>query len=50
MNYIVVILQDNEYARLECSTLEEAQNVKRSFVNYGKCQDVKIEHQFGVEE
>jgi hypothetical protein len=43
MKYTVVILQDNEYARLECDTLEEAQSVKRSFINYGKCQEVKIE-------
>lgn len=45
MKYTVVILQDNEYARLECDTLEEAQRVKRSFINYGKCQEVKIEIQ-----
>jgi len=50
MTYTVVILQDNEYARLECATLEEAQRVHRSFVNYGKCQEVKIEQHFGVEE
>ena len=43
MNYTVVILQDNEYARLECNTLEEAQSVRRSFVNYGKCQEITIE-------
>ena len=50
MTYTVVILQDSEYARLECATLEEAQGVKRSFVNYGKCQEVTIEEHFGVEE
>jgi hypothetical protein len=50
MNYTVVILQDNEYARLDCTTLEEAQDIKRSFVNYGKCQEVKIEEHFGVKE
>ena len=43
MKYEVVILQDNEYARLECATLEEANQVKQSFVNYGKCQEVTIE-------
>ncbi len=43
MNYAVVILQNNEYARLECASLEEAQQVRRSFVNYGKCQEVTIE-------
>jgi hypothetical protein len=43
MNYVVVILQDGEYARLECTTLEEAQRVRQSFVNYGKCQEVTIE-------
>jgi hypothetical protein len=44
MRYTVVILQDGEYARLECDTLEEAQLVKQSFVNYGKYQEVVIEH------
>ena len=43
MKYAVVILQDKEYARLECATLEEAQQVKQSFVNYGKYQEVTIE-------
>lgn len=43
MNYTVVILQNDEYARLECETLEEAQRVQRSFVNYGKCQEITIE-------
>ena len=41
--YQVVIVQDGEVARLDCETLEEAQNVRRSFVNYGKCQEVTIE-------
>lgn len=50
MNYTVVILQDNEYARLECATLEEAQRVHQSFVNYGKCQEVKIKQHFGVDK
>ena len=52
MNYNVVILQDNDYARLECATIEEAQRVQRSFINYGKCQEVTIEQiklHFGVE-
>jgi hypothetical protein len=49
MKYTVVILQDNEYARLECNTQEEAEQVKRSFINYGKCQEVEIEQNFGVE-
>lgn len=43
MSYTVVILQDNEYARLKCATLEEAIRVKISFENYGKCQSVEIE-------
>lgn len=43
MNYTVVILQNGEYARLQCETLEEAQRVQRSFVNYGKCESVQIE-------
>jgi hypothetical protein len=41
--YQVVIIQDGETARLDCETLEEAQMVRRSFVNYGKCQSVTIE-------
>lgn len=41
--YTVVVLQDSETARLDCSTLDEAFEVKRSFLNYGKCQDVRIE-------
>jgi hypothetical protein len=49
MNYVVVILQEGEcgleYARLECTTLEEAQRVRQSFVNYGKCQEVTIVEQ-----
>lgn len=40
--YIVVIMQDNEVAELECDTLKEAQEVRRSFVNYGKCQEITI--------
>ena len=43
MKYTVVILQDGGQARLSCSTLEEAQQVRQSFVNYGKCQEVTIE-------
>ena len=43
-NYTVVILQDNEYARLECDTLDEAQRLKQSFINYGKCQEARIEN------
>jgi hypothetical protein len=43
MTYTVVIQQDGEFARLECETLEEAQLVRQSFVNYGKCQAVTIE-------
>lgn len=42
ITYVVVILQDGEYARLECETLKEAQLVRQSFVNYGKCQEVTI--------
>lgn len=41
--YTVVITQDNEIARLDCETYEEALEVKRSFINYGKCQSVTIE-------
>jgi hypothetical protein len=43
MNYTVVIIQDNEEARLTCDTWEEAQRVKVSFENYGKCESITIE-------
>jgi len=43
MTYTVVILQDDETARLPCATLEEAHEVRRSFINYGKYQEVRIE-------
>ena len=43
MVYIVVIKQEGETARLECATLEEAQKVKVSFENYGKCENITIE-------
>jgi hypothetical protein len=43
MAYEVVIVQDGDTARLECATLEEAQLVRQSFINYGKCQSVEIE-------
>jgi hypothetical protein len=43
MKYTVIIEQDGETARLTCETLEEAQMVRQSFVNYGKCSDVRIE-------
>ena len=43
MNYVVVIVQDGETARLDCETLQQAQLVKRSFINYGKCESVTIE-------
>lgn len=43
MTYYVVIEQDGETARLECSSYAEAQQVKVSFENYGKCQNISIE-------
>jgi hypothetical protein len=43
MKYFVIIEQDGDSACLECDSLEEAQMVRRSFVNYGKCSDVRIE-------
>lgn len=43
MNYNVVIRQDGESACLQCATLEEAHQVRLSFINYGKCQEVTIE-------
>jgi len=46
--YTVVITHNGEQARLDCATLEEAQQVRRSFVNYGKCQEVRIEVDNGL--
>lgn len=43
MTYFVIVEQDGNTARLECKTLEEAQMIHRSFLNYGKCSDVRIE-------
>jgi hypothetical protein len=43
MTYTVVILQDGGTARLDCASLAEAESVRQSFVNYGKCQSVTIE-------
>jgi hypothetical protein len=43
MIYFVIVEQDGDTARLECKTLEEAQMVYKSFLNYGKCSDVRIE-------
>ena len=40
--YKVIILQDNDIAVLDCDTLSEAEQVKQSFINYGKCDSVKI--------
>lgn len=47
MEYIVIIEQDGETAYLACETLEEAQMVCKSFINYGKCSNVSIERQEG---
>lgn len=41
--YTVVITHDNETARLSCESWEEAFLLRRSFINYGKYQEVKIE-------
>ena len=35
MNYIVVINHQGETARLACQSLEEAQMVRKSFINWG---------------
>lgn len=43
MTYYVVIEQDGETARLACSTLEEAHQVRRSFENWGRCSNITIE-------
>ena len=43
MTYFVIVEQYGVTASLECETLEEAQKVYQSFVNYGKYSNVKIE-------
>ena len=43
ISYYVLIEHEGETARLACATLEEAQQVRQSFVNYGKYQEVRIE-------
>lgn len=43
MEYIVIITQDGEKAFLHCKTFQEAIDVRRSFINYGKCQSVIIQ-------
>lgn len=48
MTYYVVIEQDGDVARLACDSLAEAHQVKISFENYGKCQNISIET--GVEQ
>ena len=43
MTWTVVIEHEGEVARLECASLEEAKQVRRSFINYGRYQSVEIE-------
>jgi hypothetical protein len=44
MTYTVIIKHAGEEARLDCDTMEEAQIVRRSFVNWGGIGfDIRIE-------
>jgi hypothetical protein len=44
MNYAVVICHAGEQVRLACDTMEQAQIVRRSFVNWGGMGfDIRIE-------
>ena len=45
MNYIVVITDKGETARLPCSTLDEAQNLKQAYLNWGGYEQVTIEQE-----
>jgi len=46
MTYIVIIKHEGEEARLPCHTLEEAQLVRRSFINWGGLgYDIAIEQE-----
>lgn len=41
--YVLVQRQDSDLvARLACATLKEAQLVRQSFVNWGRCSSVDI--------
>lgn len=42
MYKVMLIDQDNQMAFLPCATLEEAEEVKRSFENCGKYKHVSI--------
>jgi hypothetical protein len=44
MKYTVIIRYQDEEARLECSTVEEARMVRQSFVNWGGMgYDISVE-------
>lgn len=43
ISYYVVIEHEGDTARLECASLEEAKQVRRSFVNWGGYQSVRID-------
>ncbi len=45
MTYTVVIQHLGEQARLLCASLEEALQVRQSFINWGGYQEVTIETQ-----
>lgn len=47
--YIVVIKQGDEVAKLECESVEEAKKVYNSFVNYGKYDSLDIENKLDIE-
>lgn len=50
MNYNVVIRHNGEQAVLPCGSLEEAQQVRQSFVNYGRYHEVSIEKKETVDD
>lgn len=45
MIYTVVITHNGEIARLTCATLDEAQNLKQAFINWGGYDQVTIEQE-----
>ena len=40
--YYVQITQNNDRALLKCNDINEALMVQKSFINYGKCDEVII--------
>lgn len=42
IRYTLIIRHYGDEARLQCASLEEAQRLRQSFINYGQYQEVEI--------